>query len=117
MIRTPICDLLDIEHPIALGGMGSASSPAMTAAVSRAGGLGAMGCHYLTPEQIRERAATTRRETNRPFGLNFLLFDTREDSFAAALTGATPATALPRALRQRQRRFRSPRPGSKTRPP
>ena len=85
MIRTPVCDLLDIEHPIALGGMGSASSPAMTAAVSRAGGLGAMGCHYLTPEQIRERAAATRKETNKPFGLNFLLFDTREDSFAAAL--------------------------------
>src|SRR5262249_31347861 len=57
MIRTPLCDLLDIEHPIALGGMGSASSPAMTAAVSRAGGLGAMGCHYLTPQQIQERVA------------------------------------------------------------
>ena len=85
MIRTPVCDLLDIEHPIALGGMGSASSPAMTAAVSRAGGLGAMGCHYLTPEQIRERTAATRKETNKPFGLNFLLFDTREDSFATAL--------------------------------
>jgi hypothetical protein len=27
MIRTPICDLLDIEHPIALGGMGSAALP------------------------------------------------------------------------------------------
>jgi len=85
MIRTPVCELLDIEHPIALGGMGSASSPAMTAAVSRAGGLGAMGCHYLPPEQIREHAAATRRETNKPFGLNFLLFDTREDSLATAL--------------------------------
>ena len=85
MIGTPVCKLLDIEHPIALGGMGSAPSPAMIAAVSRAGGLGAMGCHYLTPEQIRERTAATRKETNKPFGLNFLLFDTREDSFAAAL--------------------------------
>ena len=85
MIRTKVCDVFDIEHPIALGGMGSASSPALTAAVSRAGGLGAMGCHYLTPEQIRERTAATRKETNKPFGLNFLLFDTREDSFAAAL--------------------------------
>src|SRR4051794_36267879 len=85
MIRTPICDLIDIQHPIALGGMGSASSPAMTAAVSRAGGLGAIGCHNLTPEQVRARTTTTREETNRPFGLNFLLFDTREDSFAAAL--------------------------------
>jgi NAD(P)H-dependent flavin oxidoreductase YrpB (nitropropane dioxygenase family) len=34
---------LEIDHPIALGGMGSASSPAMTAAVSRAGGLGRYG--------------------------------------------------------------------------
>lgn len=85
MIRTPVCELLDIEHPIALGGMGSASSPAMTAAVSRAGGLGAMGCHYLTPEQVRERTAAARKQTNKPFGLNFLLFDVREDSFAEAL--------------------------------
>ena len=85
MIRTPVCDLLDIEHPIALGGMGSASSPAMTAAVSRAGGLGAMGCHYLTPEQVRERAMAARKETNKPYGMNFLLFDVREDSFAEAL--------------------------------
>ena len=43
MIRTAVCDLLGIEHPIALGGMGSATSPALVAAVSRAGGLGALG--------------------------------------------------------------------------
>ena len=61
MIHTPVCDLLDIEHPIALGGMGSATSPALVAAVSRAGGLGALGCHYLTPEQIRERTAAIRQ--------------------------------------------------------
>ena len=85
MIRTPICDLLDVEHPIALGGMGSATSPALVAAVSRAGGLGALGCHYLTPDQIRERTAAIRQDTNKPFGLNFLTFDTREDSFATAL--------------------------------
>ena len=85
MIRTPICDLLDIEHPIALGGMGSATSPALVAAVSRAGGLGALGCHYLSPEQINERTAAIRQDTNKPFGLNFLMFDTREDSFAVAL--------------------------------
>jgi len=40
-----------LEHPIALAGVGSAASPTMTAAVSRAGGLGAMGCHDLTSEQ------------------------------------------------------------------
>ena len=85
MIRTPVCQLLDVEHPIALGGMGSATSPELVSAVSRAGGLGALGCHYLNPDQVRERTAAIRRQTNKPFGLNFLLFDTREDSFAAAL--------------------------------
>jgi NAD(P)H-dependent flavin oxidoreductase YrpB (nitropropane dioxygenase family) len=85
MIRTPVCDLLDIEHPIALGGMGSATNAALVAAVSRAGGLGALGCHYLIPDQIRERAGAIRQQTNKPFGLNFLTFDTRDDSFAAAL--------------------------------
>ncbi len=85
MIRTSICGLLDIEHPIALGGMGSATSPELVSAVSRAGGLGALGCHYLAPDQIRERTGAIRQQTNKPFGLNFLMFDTREDSFAAAL--------------------------------
>ena len=85
MLRTPICDLLGIEHPVALGGMGSATSPELVAAVSNAGGLGALGCHHLKPEQIGERTAAIRRASNKPFGLNFLLFDTRDDSFAAAL--------------------------------
>ena len=64
MIRTPVCDLLDIEHPIALGGMGSVYSPELVAAVSSAGGLGAMGCHYMNPEQIRAGTAAIRERTS-----------------------------------------------------
>ena len=86
MIRTPVCDLLDIQHPIALGGMGSASSPAMTAAVSTSRRPRRNG---VSLSYARSRFASVRQrpaqETNKPFGLNFLLFDTREDSFAAAL--------------------------------
>ena len=52
MIRTPVCELLGIEHPIALGGMGSIYAPDLVAAVSNAGGLGAMGCHYMSPDQF-----------------------------------------------------------------
>jgi NAD(P)H-dependent flavin oxidoreductase YrpB (nitropropane dioxygenase family) len=85
MIRTPVCDLLGIEHPVALGGMGSVFAPDLVVAVSNAGGLGALGCHYLTPDQVRNATAAIRDKTNKPFGLNFLLFDMREDSFAAAL--------------------------------
>src|SRR6516165_6727158 len=32
MIRTPVCDLLQIDHPIALGGMGSVYAPQLMAA-------------------------------------------------------------------------------------
>ncbi len=85
MIHTPVCDLLQIEHPIALGGMASLYAPQLVAAVSNAGGLGALGCGYMTADQIRTGSAAVREQTNKPFGLNFLLFDIKEDSFAAAL--------------------------------
>src|ERR1700737_227600 len=99
MLRTPVCDLLQIDHPIALGGMGSVYAPELVAAVSSAGGLGAMGCHYLVPEQVRAGSAAVRERTNRPFALNFLLFDMEEDSFASALAlePAVIAFAWPRA--------------------
>jgi NAD(P)H-dependent flavin oxidoreductase YrpB (nitropropane dioxygenase family) len=98
MIRTPVCDLLGIEHPIALGGMGSIYSPDLVAAVSSAGGLGAMGCHYMRSEQIRTATAAIRERTNKAFALNFLIFDIDEDSFAAALAlrPAVMAFAWPR---------------------
>ena len=85
MIRTPVCDLLHIEHPIAIGGMGSVYSPPLVAAVSNAGGLGAMGCHYMSAEQVRDGTAAIREQTNKPFALNFLIFDVKEEGFAAAL--------------------------------
>lgn len=94
MIRTPVCDLLGIEHPIALGGMGSIYAPDLVSAVSNAGGLGAMGCHYLTPEQVRTGMAAIRDKTNKAFALNFLIFDMREDSFATALELRPPAMAF-----------------------
>ena len=99
MIRTPVCDLLNIEYPIALGGMGPIYSPELVAAVSNAGGLGALGCHYLSPDQVRTAAAAIRERTQMPFALNFLIFDIEEDSFAAALASGPPvmAFAWPRA--------------------
>src|SRR6266566_4725290 len=39
-VRTPVCDLLGIEHPI----VGFTPSDHVAAAVSRAGGLGVLGC-------------------------------------------------------------------------
>jgi NAD(P)H-dependent flavin oxidoreductase YrpB (nitropropane dioxygenase family) len=74
--------------------MGSIYSPALVAAVSGAGGLGAMGCHYMRPDQIRAGTAAIRERTNKAFALNFLIFDIDEDSFAAALALRPAAIAF-----------------------
>ena len=42
-LHSRVCDILNIEKPIVLAGMGGASCPALAAAVSNAGGLGVLG--------------------------------------------------------------------------
>jgi NAD(P)H-dependent flavin oxidoreductase YrpB (nitropropane dioxygenase family) len=74
-LRTPLCDLLGLEHPIIQAGMGwdkrgSTTPPALVAAVSNAGGLGMVGASPLLPEQIRERIRAIRALTDRPFGVD-----------------------------------------------
>ena len=48
MIHTRICDLLAIVHPIVLGGMGTATTAPLVAAVSNAGGFGTLGTSAFT---------------------------------------------------------------------
>ncbi|MGH7714475.1 MAG: nitronate monooxygenase, partial [Vulcanimicrobiaceae bacterium] len=98
MLRTPVCNLLGIEHPIALGGFGSVFSPDLVAAVSSAGGLGTLGCSNVSPEQARGAVAGIRAKTSKPFGLNFLVFNLREERFTAGLSErpAVIAFAWPR---------------------
>ncbi len=72
-LRTPICDLLEIEVPIVLAGMGGASTPELAAAVSNAGGLGVLGAAGCGPDELREWIARTRKLTSRPFGVDTLL--------------------------------------------
>src|SRR5882724_11207512 len=85
MLRTRVCELLGIEHPIVLGGMGSGTSPELVAAVSRAGGLGVLGATRQTPEELARDAAAIRVATDRPFGLNLLLFLERPGQFDGLL--------------------------------
>ena len=86
MIRTRLCTLLEIEHPIVLGGMASgATGPALVAAVSNAGGLGTLGLTGLSAETIREHMAAIRSATDKPFAVNFLLFLAQPGPFEAAV--------------------------------
>jgi NAD(P)H-dependent flavin oxidoreductase YrpB (nitropropane dioxygenase family) len=90
MIRTPVCDVLQIRHPIALGGMAGATSVPLVAAVSNAGGLGTLGLAMTPEEQIPEAIAGIRAATSQPFGVNFLLFVARDSAIDTALDAHPP---------------------------
>jgi nitronate monooxygenase len=72
-IRTRVCDILGIDVPIVLAGMGGASTPELAAAVSNAGGLGVLGAAGCGPRQLREWIQRTRSLTEKPFGVDTLL--------------------------------------------
>ena len=72
MIRTPICDLLGVEHPILLAGMGGVSYAEVCAAVSNAGGFGSLGMAGCSPRMIAEQMRAVRELTDKPFGVDLL---------------------------------------------
>jgi len=61
-LHTPLCDLLGIEYPIILAGMGGAAGPTLAAAVSNAGGLGVVGATGYTPDELRGMTLHQARE-------------------------------------------------------
>lgn len=66
-----LCRRLGIEHPVLLAPMaGEAAKPALAAAVSGAGGLGMLGCGYMTPQAVRDTIRAIRATTDRSFGIN-----------------------------------------------
>jgi NAD(P)H-dependent flavin oxidoreductase YrpB (nitropropane dioxygenase family) len=97
-LRTRVTELLGIEHPVVLGGMGrGATVPPMVAAVSEAGGLGVLGVTRYPAERVAEQSAAIRAATSRPFGINLLLFASDDTAIDAVLAERPPvlSTAWP----------------------
>lgn len=92
MIHTRLCDLLGIPHPIVLGGMGSATTAPLVAAVSNGGGLGTLGTSAFDAATLESEVAAIQERTEKPFGINHLLFQIRDDMFRVTLH-AKPAVA------------------------
>lgn len=74
MLRTRVCELLGIRHPIALGGMSTGTRPELVAAVSNASGLGIQGASGRPPADVSTLVERVRELTHHTFGLNLLLF-------------------------------------------
>ena len=71
-MRTRLTDLLGIEHPIMLAGMGGVSYHRLVAAVSEAGGIGTLGASTMSIEELGSQMAQVRAATTRPFGVDLL---------------------------------------------
>ena len=71
-MRTRLTDLLDIELPVMLAGMGGVSYSDLVAAVSDAGGIGTFGAAPMSTELLVEEMARVRTLTNKPFGVDLL---------------------------------------------
>ena len=73
MLKTRLCDLLGIDHPIMNAPMGSAAVAELAAAVSNAGGFGLIGMGTRDdPVWLREQIHAARELTTRPFGVGFI---------------------------------------------
>ena len=73
MLKTSLCDLFGIDHPIMNAPMGTAAGAELAAAVSEAGGFGLIGMGTRDdPVWLREQIHIARELTNRPFGVGFI---------------------------------------------
>ena len=89
-IRTPLCDLLGIEHPIICAPFGPWPQVELAAAVSEAGGLGSVGTAVRPVEALQDDWRRVRELTVKPFAINHTRRPFDETAFAASLD-ARPA--------------------------
>ena len=72
-LRTPICDLLNIDYPVFQAGMGWVARADLVAAVSAAGGLGCIGAGSTTDaDELRAEIRGVRAQTDQPFAVDIL---------------------------------------------
>ena len=69
-LRTPLTEMVDIEHPIVLAPMGGVAGGALAAAVSEGGGLGMVGSGG--PDWLERECALARAGTDKPWGIGML---------------------------------------------
>jgi enoyl-[acyl-carrier protein] reductase II len=97
MLRTGLCELFGIEHPIIQAGMGPFGSGAeLAAAVSNAGAVGSLGGAARPIDDLRQQLARLRELTDSPFVVNFTQpwLQQNPEHFEAALEVRPPVISL-----------------------
>lgn len=73
MIKSRICEILGIQHPVFQGGMAWVADASLAAAVSNAGGLGLISSINAGTEAVRNEVRKCKEMTDKPFGVNIML--------------------------------------------
>lgn len=73
MIKTRLCEILNIKYPILQGGMAWVATAELASAVSEAGGLGMIGAGNAPGEVVEKEILKAKELTNKPFGINIML--------------------------------------------
>ncbi|MDP3769062.1 MAG: nitronate monooxygenase, partial [Dehalococcoidia bacterium] len=94
MIRTKLCDLLDIEIPIVQAGMGRFTSAELVAAVTNAGALGSLGAGSRPVDDLRRQLARLADLTTGSFAVNHLVTVIDEEAFTATLDARPRVVSL-----------------------
>jgi enoyl-[acyl-carrier protein] reductase II len=71
-LQTRLTDLLEIEHPVMLAGMGGVSYHRLVAAVSEAGGFGCLGASTMSMDQMVHEIRQVKELTDKPCGVDLL---------------------------------------------
>ena len=71
-MRTRLTELLDIEFPVMLAGMGGVSYHRLVAAVSEAGGIGTLGASTMREGELAAEIRGVKELTAKPFGVDLL---------------------------------------------
>ena len=79
-LKTGICQLFEIEHPIIQAGMaGGPTTVELVVEVSNAGALGTLGAAYMAPDALRKAIKEIQSKTQKPFGVNIFAAPVNDD--------------------------------------
>ncbi|GAY19143.1 (3aS,4S,5R,7aS)-5-hydroxy-7a-methyl-1-oxo-octahydro-1H-indene-4-carboxyl-CoA dehydrogenase [Mycobacterium sp. shizuoka-1] len=69
-LKTPLTELIGIEHPVVQTGMGWVAGARLVSATSNAGGLGILASATMTIDELATAIRKVKSATDRPFGVN-----------------------------------------------
>lgn len=69
-LKTPLTELVGIEHPVVQTGMGWVAGARLVSATSNAGGLGILASATMTIDELATAIGKVKAATDRPFGVN-----------------------------------------------